>query len=310
MKPNCELAVVIVNYNTRDLLLECIASVLESTGSISTELVVVDNASSDRSFEAVRKAFPRVTVIANPTNRGFGGACNQAISKTTSFFILLLNSDSRLTPQGFKVPRKCMYQHSRCGAAGCRIINAKGEQLTSTWNFLTPFNQAFEMLTNRINSHLLLRSHRPNVEKDSLDCGVDWIDVSCLILRRAALEEVGLFDEQFFMYSEDEDLCLRLRKRGWLVCFSSAATVFYRGIASSAQNKSEMLVQFYLSQMRFLLKHRGLASVRTYAALMKLVLMAENGFNKLSSRTVGAVESEERLSAFRRAYSSLALQKQ
>ena len=98
------------------------------------------------------------------------------------------------------------------------------------------------------------------------------------MLRREALPEDGPFDERFFMYSEDEDLCFRLRKRGWLVCFCGGATAFHEGAASSRVNKNEMLRHFYLSQMMFLTKHRGKSSTMLYAVLMKTVLYLKRSF--------------------------------
>lgn len=309
MGPDSQLDVLVINYNTRALLLECVASVLESTPMMKIDVIVVDNASSDGSCEAVRKAYPHVTVIANATNRGFGSACNQAISITAAPFVLLLNSDARLTRPALDALWNCMQRHLRCGAAGCKMINPEGVELANTWNFLTPFNQAFELsgFTHKVNTRVFRRSRRPRLNGDSLDCSIDWIDGSCLMLRRAALEEVGLFDEQFFMYSEDEDLCLRLRKVGWSICFSSAGTAFHHGGSSSTQHKSEMLIQFYLSQMRLLLKHHGRAALSAYTASMKVVLMAKVGFPRSLSKTKQGEESQSRLTALKQARSILTL---
>src|SRR2546425_9496009 len=101
MKPSPQVAVVVVSYNTRDLLLSCLASVVESTNPANVEIVVVDNASNDGSHEAVRQTYPQVITIANPVNLGFAVACNQAIRATTSPLILLLNSDARLSAESF-----------------------------------------------------------------------------------------------------------------------------------------------------------------------------------------------------------------
>jgi len=307
MEAHPQLSVLVVNYNTRDLLLECITSVFESTPLINVEVVVVDNASSDGSYEAVRKAFPQVTAIANATNRGFGPACNQAISLASSPFLLLLNSDARLTPQAFVALRQCLSRNPRCGAAGCGMIDAQGRELTNAWNFLTPFNQALEMLslTQRLKSRHFRRTHVPTIDRDFLDCSVDWIDASCLMLRRTALQEVGLFDEQFFMYSEDEDLCFRLRKAGWSICFTAAGSAVHQGGASTTQKRGEMLVHFYASQMRLLLKHRGQASFHVYGAAMKLVLGAKGRSYTIFSSAIRGQEYADRLFAFERAYSSV-----
>lgn len=271
-----QVAVVVVSYNTRDLLLDCLASVLESTQGRSIELVIVDNASEDGSYEAAFAAYPRARLIQNSTNLGFGAACNQGIRATSSKFILLLNSDARLTAQAFQALCDCLEQNERCGAAGCRLIDAAGAEVVNTRNFLTPLNQAFELAGIKLGLGRLRRTRRPTLDRNLVDCSVDWIDGACLMLRRAALDETGIFDQRFFMYSEDEDLCFRLRKRDWLVCFCGAGTAVHRGAASSQLHKIEMLRHFYLSQMLFLSKHRSQRSTFFYAVLMKAVLVLKH----------------------------------
>jgi len=285
-----QVAVVVVSYNTRDLLLECLASVVESTRGKSAQLVVVDNSSEDGSYQAVREAYPHATAICNSTNLGFGAACNQGFKATDASFILVLNSDARLTAQAFHALCYCLEQNERCGAAGCKLIDAAGAEVINTRNFLTPLNQAFELTGIEVGLGSLQRTRRPNPGRNLADCSVDWIDGACLMLRRAALDEAGFFDERFFMYSEDEDLCFRLRKRGWLVCFCGAGTAVHHGAASSRLNKIDMLRHFYLSQILFLLKHRGPCSAFLFAATMKIVLVLKRLLSRDGSRREAASE--------------------
>ena len=268
-----QVAIVVVSYNTRDLLLECLASVVGSTQGRSAQMVIVDNSSEDGSYEAIREAYPHVTAIRNSTNLGFGAACNQGFKATDAPLILLLNSDARLTAKAFHALCDCLEQNERCGAAGCKLIDAAGAEVINTRNFLTPLNHAFELTGIEMGLASLQRTRRPKLDNNLADCSVDWIDGACLMLRRAALDESGFFDERFFMYSEDEDLCFRLRKRGWLVCFCGAGTAVHRGAASSRLNKIEMLRHFYLSQMLFLLKHHGPCSASLFAVAMRIVLV-------------------------------------
>ena len=279
-----QVAVVVVSYNTRQLLLECLASISESTKGESVQTVVVDNASEDDSYQAVRDAYPKTLVIRNSTNRGFAAACNQAITNTNSRFILLLNSDARITTQAFRAMYDCLDRDKRCAAAGCRLIDAFGSEAINTRNFLTPFNQAVELAGIKIGSKSLRRTHRLDIDGRQKDCAVDWIDGACLMLRRAAVDEVGQFDEQFFMYSEDEDLCLRLRQRGWRVCFCASGTAIHHGAGSSRLNETENLRRFFLSQMLFLSKHRGARSAHMFAAAMKIVLNLKKVFQSESKR--------------------------
>jgi GT2 family glycosyltransferase len=266
---------------------------------------VVDNGSSDGSSEAVRQTYPQVVTILNETNLGFGVACNQAIEATVAPLILLLNSDASLTSESFDTLCNAIHLNHRCGAAGCRLVNSAGVETTNTRNFLTPFNQALELLgvVGWLNSRYLKRSYRPTPDHNQLDCKVDWIDGACLMLRRQALDEVGVFDEQFFMYSEDEDLCFRLRSNGWTVCYSAGGSSIHQGAASTMQNKSEMLRQFYSSQILFLSKHRGKVSAQLYLVSMKAVLLLKRLSHPLFSRNRGK-ESAERLVALSRAWTS------
>jgi GT2 family glycosyltransferase len=295
-----QIAIVIVSYNTRELLLECLASATSSAGDKSIELVVVDNASDDGSYEAAREIYPQALMIRNSTNLGFGAACNQAIKATGAPFILLLNSDARLTPGAFRALYDAISLNERAAAAGCQLVNDEGEAMVSARNFLTPLNQALEMLgvTKGSRSRYLSRTHRLQLDQSMTDCSVDWIDGACLILRRAALDEVGLFDERFFMYSEDEDLCLRFKSRGWSVCFSARGTAIHHGGRSSARNRAEMLSRFYYSQMLFLSISRGRRSVALYKIAMKTALIIKRLARWKKEQRA---ELTERLVAFRRA---------
>jgi GT2 family glycosyltransferase len=262
-----------VSYNTRDLLLECLASVFESAQRFRVDVVVVDNASEDDSYQAVRDAYPQAIAIRNSANLGFGAACNQGIRATRAQLILLLNSDARLTAGALETLCDCLQQNDRCGAAGCKMIDPMGARLTNARNFLTPLNQAFETAGVKLTSRSLSRTYEPRLDGNLIDCSVDWIDGACLMLRRAALDQVGLFDERFFMYSEDEDLCLRLRRNGWSVCLCGAGTAVHHGAASTGRSKADLRRQFYLSQLLFLLKHRSNRSAFFYALAMKTVLL-------------------------------------
>ena len=190
MKPSPQVAVVVVSYNTRDLLISCLSSVIESTRPAEVEILVVDNASNDGSLEAVRHTYPQLVTIANRANLGFAVACNQAINASTAPFILLLNSDATITPQSFRALYETLITNAQCGAAGCRIVNSADSETTNTRNFLTPFNQAFEQagVMGGINWKYFRRNHRPTPDQNERDCSVDWIDGACLMIRRAALD--------------------------------------------------------------------------------------------------------------------------
>src|SRR5262249_50487135 len=159
-------------------------------------------------------------------------------------------------------------------AAACTLIDSTGRYRPSTWHFLTAFNQALELvgLTNFLIARFG-RSCQPRPYSNGMDCSIDWIEASCLMLRRAALEEVGLLDERFFMYSEDEDLCWRLRRSGWLVCYSNRGRAVHLGGGSARQNPLQNLCHFYRSQHLLLLKQRGPRSARAYLLASQIALL-------------------------------------
>jgi N-acetylglucosaminyl-diphospho-decaprenol L-rhamnosyltransferase len=305
MHPRPKVTVVVVSHNTRGLLTTCIGSIIQSTQGEDIEIVVVDNASRDGSYEAVCRDHPQAIAIRNEVNIGFAAACNQGIGATSAPFILLLNSDAQLTSHAFRALRDCM-RFDRCAAAGCKLVNAKGAEMVSVRNFLTPFNQALELtgLTTRLRSRRLRRTCQPTLSEEGLDCSVDWVEGSCLILRRAVLDELGLFDERFFMYSEDEDLCMRLKQRGWSICYSAVGSAVHHGGASTAQSRIEMLRHFYSSQVLFLSKHSGFTSVLLFVASMSFVLTVRRFLLPVLSRDGDARDAGERLFALRRAWSA------
>lgn len=298
MSERAQVSIIVVSYNTRELLLECLASIASSAEEATVETIVVDNASTDGSFEAAQENFPQARMIRNATNAGFAAACNQAIKATSAPYILLLNSDARLTSDAFFALYDSMKTVERCAAAGCRMVNAKGEVTPNARNFLTPLNQALELLgiANRFGSRWFSRTRILRLDRNMMDCAVDWIDGACLMLRRAALDEIGLFDERFFMYSEDEDLCMRLKSNEWRVCFSARGTALHHGGRSSARNRFEMLCRFYSSQILFLATRRSRAAARIYKIAMKMALTIKC----IASPTEKQREaSTEHLAAFR-----------
>jgi GT2 family glycosyltransferase len=279
--------------------LECLKSIIESTAEIECELIVVDNASADGSLEAVRNAYPLAITISNATNLGFGAACNQGIKLTTADFILLLNSDARINAPALHQLLTVMRLNQPCGAVGCTVVDENGNPTVSVRNFLTPFNHALEELglTKKLNISYLRRTFPSNVAAAQAESSVDWIEGSCLLLRRAALEQVGLFDERFFMYSEDEDLCFRLKQQGWLICFTNSSRIIHQGGASASQNSREMLKHFYLSQMLFLEKHRGRSSVILYYWVCRTSLWLKQISRSIRRRDYDKANPSARLAA-------------
>lgn len=250
-----DLSVALISWNTKDDLAAALRSVKEKAG-LPVELVVVDNASSDASAAMVRAEFPEARLIENTENRGFAAAANQAITESTGRYILLLNPDSLLqTPLSQIVA--FADSHPDAGAIGGKILNPDGTLQYSCRAFPHPLAAIFRhTLFGRLwpkNPYVrdyLLADWDHNSERE-----VDWVSGAFLMIRREMIDQIGAFDERFFMYSEDVDLCFRAREAGWKVCYSPKAISTHAIGHSSDQAAVRMTIQFHRSMYRFFMKH-------------------------------------------------------
>lgn len=261
-----ELSVIIVNWNTRELLAGCLESVLATTHGLNYEMLVVDNASSDGSAEMVRQRFPQVRLIENDRNVGFAKANNQAIQVSSGRYVLLLNSDTRVHPGALQTLVTFMDRQAGCGAAGAALLNGDGSLQESCQPTPTPLREAWRLFhLDRLWSLSRYEMQHWDSERPR---PVDVLQGACLMLRRQALDEVGLLDEDYFMYSEEVDLCYRLRRAGWQVWWVPGARVTHYGGQSSRQASSAMFLQLYRSKCLFFKKAYG----RRAALAFKLLL--------------------------------------
>jgi len=231
-----DLAVIIVSFNCCDALRNC----LRTLPSVRT--VVVDNASADGTVEMLKREFPSVSVIANPINRGFAAACNQGIRSTAEPFVLLLNPDTLHPPLNALLD--FMRANPDTGACGPRVLDANGTPQVTCRRFPTWWRMSLAELGVR--QFYFIR--HPGTD-------VDQLIGACLMLRRAALDAVGMLDEQFFLYFEEVDLCLRLRQAGWRVRYVPDATVTHLGGVCTRAVREESLRHRYESLLKFYRKH-------------------------------------------------------
>jgi teichuronic acid biosynthesis glycosyltransferase TuaH len=247
------VSVVIVSHNTRDLLERCLLDVRSQTG-VAVQTIVVDNASTDGSVELVREQFPEVELVALDENVGFARANTIAFERCRAEFTLLLNSDAFLAQGALCELVAVARRHPRAGAVGPRLHYPDGRLQRSAW----PFPQAGRLLLEAFGLHRPLR--RLGLIEDLGTWGhdeertVDFLIGACLLLRSDALQEVGGFDESFWLYAEEADLQRRLASCGWQVLFTPAAATTHVGSASSDASVVRMR-HFYTGQMRFLTKH-------------------------------------------------------
>jgi len=266
-------AVAIVNYNTREHLRACLTTVQPEAPS---EMVVVDNASSDGSVEMVQANYPRVILCANKVNLGYGPAANQAVARCTTKYALLLNSDTLLQPGALQALAAYLDSHPRAAIVGPRLVNPDGTPQVSCYPFPTPLNTFLGNTTlSRLISYVpALRDHYLPTWPHTSARVVPWVKGAALALRREAFEAVGGFDESFFMYSEETDLCFRLSAAGWQVYFAPVTTVVHTGAASTTQLRTDMAVQFFVSLRKFYQRHYSRTRLAELVVIVKSIMLA------------------------------------
>ena len=219
-RPHPLVSVVIVNYNVRDFLHHAIISLTKALKGVSSEILVVDNASDDGSVDMVKKAFPRVRMFASPVNLGFAKGNNVALRHARGEYILLINPDTLVQEDTIRTMIGFFEAHPGVGLAGCKILNPDGSfQLPCRRSFPRPW-VAFTKMTglSRLFPHSRLFG-RYNLTYLSPDetYEIDAVSGSYMMIRKAVYDEVGGLDEDFFMYGEDLDWCYRIQKSGWKI---------------------------------------------------------------------------------------------
>ena len=256
---NPDVSIIVVNWNTRELLRNCLASVYEQTTGISFSVIVADNASTDGSVEMIARDFRRVQLIANSENRGFAAANNQGIALAKGRYILLLNSDTIVLDHAIEKTMAFADAHPRTAVVGCRVLNSDGTLQNSCFMFPSGLNMLLSAtyLYKLVPGSRLFGRERMTYwdRRDARD--VDVVSGCFMFLRREAIEQVGVMDEAFFMYAEETDWCYRFKKEGWAVTFDPSATIIHLGGASSRQAASAMRLQLSGSILYFLKKHKS-----------------------------------------------------
>jgi len=249
-----EISIIIVNWNTKDFLRACLESVYKYPPAVDFDVVVVDNASTDGSQEMVEADFPQARLIQNEANMGFAKANNQAIRESKARFALLLNSDAEVLDGSIDGLYNLLVKNPKVAVAGPLIRNPGGRIEESCGAIQTPFAILATKLT-RLNSTLFrfMRKWASHRKPQGLE-RVDWVTGACMMIRCSALDQVGLFDENIFMYFEDADLCYRMRKAGWLIMVDSSIEIFhYRGASNSGKKRSS--ISYKKSRRYFYSKH-------------------------------------------------------
>jgi GT2 family glycosyltransferase len=294
-----DVTISIVNWNTRTLLEQCLASLSEGVTGISAKIVVVDNASKDRSAEIVRERFPQVTLMANEANLGFARGNNQAYAQTEGRYFLLLNPDTIVRPGAVAAMVRFLDKTPEAAGVTCRLVNPDGT-----------FQRIYTMLPAWryvLAVHTVVRAFWPQnrlvrqfyMEDDSFDrvVAIEQPSASCLMIRRAAFPGSVLFDERFPILFNDTDLYRRLRDQGGAFYFlPEGEVVHYRGAGGVEQMGDEGIIDYLICLVRYYRKHNGWVAASVLWTLLTIssILSLAAGLIKvmLGLRTVGWLRHE------------------
>lgn len=280
-----KLSVVIVNYNVRYFLQQCLQSVYRATEGLKAEVFVVDNNSADGSVEMVRELFPQVHLMANSENTGFSKANNQAIRKAKGEYILLLNPDTVVEEETFRKVCAYMDGHPQTGGLGVLMIDGRGRFLPESKRGLpTPavaFSKIFGLSALFPRSRTFGRYHLGYLDKEKTH-EVEVLSGAFMLLRKSALDKTGLLDEDYFMYGEDIDLSYRLLKAGYKnVYFAGTRIIHYKGESTKKSSVNYVFV-FYRAMVIFAKKHFAPGNAALFALLINMAIWFRAGVAILS----------------------------
>jgi GT2 family glycosyltransferase len=251
---NSYLSIIIVNWNAKEYLLSCLKSIFEKREAEGWEVIVVDNGSIDGSAGEVKRTFPYVHLIENEKNLGFAKATNQALKKGLGRYILLLNPDTRVKSRAVEQLISFMDGFPEAGIAGAQLLNSDGSKQNSIANFPSLTTE----LLNKSLLRWLLPAKFPGKEKDYCKpIEVDSVIGACMMVRRDAINQVGLLDEDYFLFLEETDWCYRMKKAGWKIYHVPQAEVYHFQGKSAEKDKKRARIEYYSSRYHFFKKNRG-----------------------------------------------------
>ena len=263
-----QLSIIIVSWNTRVLLADCLASVYTHPPQCSFDVWVVDNASDDGSAQMVRDDFPQTRLIESGENLGFAGGNNLAVNASNGRYILLLNSDTIVKAGALTTLVQFLDENPQVGAAGSRLLNLD-ESLQSSCHPMPTLSRELWRLfhLDKLQAYGRYHMHKWDTIQPRR---VDIIQGASFIVRRDVLDKVGLLDDSYFMYSEEVDLCYRLHKAGWDLYWVPESQVIHYGGQSTRQVAADMFIELYRGKHHYFQKNYGSMA----AAIYKLILIA------------------------------------
>ncbi len=273
-----DLTIIIVNYNTKFLIPECLDAVASATSDLSVQIIIVDNASTDDSVCFIRENYPEVEIVLSEENVGFGRANNKALDLVKSDYILLLNTDAFLSPDSLLVSLDYIKKNAECGVLGVQLVGRDGT--------LQPSCRFFPSMMNIFLSAVGGERFFPNVKMIDYkgfapECATrcDWVPGCFYLTRKAVVDEVGLFDPRFFMYYEEVDHCLRVKRAGYEVHYIPDTSVVHIG-GESAKGEGELTGEGKQlnslnieSELLFFRKNKGLGYTLAHLLLSSMTIL-------------------------------------
>jgi len=270
-----ELSIIIVNWNTRNLLVQCLNSIYQTVETVEMEVWVVDNGSTDGSDAAAVERFPETKFVQNKVNVGFAKANNQALNTAAGRYYLLLNPDTQVSKGAVEKLISFMDAHPEAGGAGAQLINSDGSKQNSIANFPS---LATELLNKSLLRWLFPRQFPGKERNYSESVEVDSVIGACMMVRREVLAQVGLLDEDYFLFLEETDWCYRMKRAGWKVYHVPQAEVYHFQGKSAEMERKKAKVEYYRSRYHFFKKNKG--SLQWILLLVGLLIRL--GFELLS----------------------------
>lgn len=270
-----DVSIIIVAWNVRQLLYDCLKSVYDHTEGIDFEVVYVDNASEDGSVEMVKEQFPKVGIIENNENEGFIKANNQAIKVAEGRYVLLLNSDTIVLDNAIAKTVKFADEHPETAVVGCKILNSDGTLQRACFMYpslLNMFLSATYLYKIFPKSKFFGREYMTWWNYDDVR-EVETICGCFSLVRNEVIKQVGLMDECYFLYSDDTDWCYRFRKNGWKIMFTSSAQIIHYGGQNTKQMARKFRWQLEGSRLIFMKIHRGKLTFLAARLLTALFLL-------------------------------------
>lgn len=266
------LSIIIVSWNTARLLENCLASILANPPTSPFEIWVVDNASADESPGIVRERFPQVHLVENRENIGFARANNQAIQQCNGKYILLLNPDTLVTSSALQSLIDFLDKHPKAGAAGAKILNSDRSLQIASHPRPTLSRELWRLF--HLDTLFPYAAYPTTKWKTKQPQEVDVLIGACLLLRKDVLDQVGYLDEDYFIYSEEVDLCYRIQRAGWQLFWIPEAEVVHFGGQSTQQVPTEMFLNLYHSKIKYFRKNHGWPAAQIYKLILRMAALS------------------------------------